>query len=87
MDVENLIIELGYLNFSLGDVESKALRTRVDNLIDFFVSNLTTKKLLDVELVKLKPPWINHHIGEDRIAKAMMEHFNNLQQWVGSRGC
>ena len=85
----------GDFNFSLGHNEVWGPHAQVDSLAGFFVQKLVEKGLLDIEPVKLKPPWRNNRSGDARVAKRidrflvaeqLVDRFFLVRQWVGSGG-
>eukprot|EP00253_Pinus_taeda_P003525 PITA_03525 len=60
---QNLVVG-GDLNFSIGTAEAWGPSAREDPLSDFFQNALTSHKLIDANLSKLKPTWRNRRTGE-----------------------
>eukprot|EP00253_Pinus_taeda_P001601 PITA_01601 len=90
-----LLVIGGDLNFSLGRAEAWGPSAREDSLTDFFQNLLTANKLIDVNLIKLKPTWRNRRVGEARVAKRLDRFLINedlstmipiFQQWVEEGG-
>lgn len=68
MTSNNLIIR-GNLNFSLGSGECWGHHAHEDSLLNFFFQLIDSQNLIDVDMEKLPPMWINHRIGEDAISQ------------------
>eukprot|EP00253_Pinus_taeda_P033136 PITA_33136 len=94
--VKNSLLVLGGdLNFSLGRAEIWGPSAREDSLTNFFQNLLTSNKLIDVNLIKLKPTWRNRRVGEARVAKRLDRFLINedlsalipiFRQWVEEGG-
>jgi len=91
---QNLVVG-GDLNFSIGNAEAWGPSAREDPLSDFFQNSLTSHKLIDANLSKLKPTWRNHRTGEARVAKRLdrfllcedlASRILMFRQWIGEGG-
>lgn len=80
----DMVILGGYLNFSLGSVESWGPRASLDPLTNFFKFHRIQGDLIDLDPIKLEPTWRNHRIGEGHIAKRL-DQFLVGDSIVGSR--
>eukprot|EP00253_Pinus_taeda_P016222 PITA_16222 len=85
----------GDLNFSIGNAEAWGPSAREDPLSDFFANTLLSHKLIDVNLIKVKPTWRNRRAGEGRVANRldrflisedMTVSIPMFRQWVGEGG-
>lgn len=94
LKIQNLVIG-GDLNFSMGRAEAWGPSAREDPLSELFQNSLSSLKLVDENLQKLKPTWRNQRTGEGRIAKRLDRFLLSedlasrslmFRQWIGEGG-
>jgi hypothetical protein len=72
------------LNFSMGIDESWGPKARLYPLSEIFSHILESKKMVNVEPLKIMVTWRNKRVGEERIAK-ILDHFSVAEQLVDSQ--
>jgi len=91
---KNLVMG-GDLNFSIRRVEPWGPLAREDPLTNFFLNLLISNKLIDVNLIKLKPTWRNRRAGDARVVKRLDRFLINeelaskipmFRQWIEEGG-
>lgn len=90
---KNLVV--GDLNFSIRNAEAWVPSAREDPLSNFFQNALTSHKLIDANLSKLKPTWRNRRTSEALVAKRLdrfilcedlVSRIPMFCQWIGEGG-